>query len=213
MGSVQPQLSQTGHREAKRCPSTPTPRTSHSPRRPGSGPTMLPPSRVLLMLSSDTKVITRKPIPTSRMTQLCTTSFIDPRTSGPLMRQPSGHGTLLSLRPSPTSSPIWSTSLESLSLKCSTGQGGAEPTLSLPSCLMPETESSALVTTTAPSTPRYTAHTEQGLPVPARRLPITRPGISQKCPEFVFSANVSTKVSNFPRTSFLISLLMLSMGS
>merc|ERR1712013_344396 len=46
-----------------------------------------------------------------------------------------------------------------------------------------------------------------------RRLPITRPGISQKCPEFVFSANVSTKVSNFPRTSFLISLLMLSMGS
>ena len=52
-----------------------------------------------------------------------------------------------------------------------------------------------------------------GLPVPARRLPITRPGISQKCPEFVFSANVSTKVSNFPCTSFLISLLMLSMGS
>merc|ERR1712113_28339 len=62
------------------------------------------------------------------------------------------------------------TSLASLSLKCSTGQGGAEPTLSLPSCLMPETESSALVTTTAPSTPRSTAHTEQGLPVPARRL-------------------------------------------
>ena len=52
-----------------------------------------------------------------------------------------------------------------------------------------------------------------GLPVPARRLPITRPGISQKCPEFVFSANVSPKVSNFPRESFLISLLMLSMGS
>ena len=26
-----------------------------------------------------------------------------------------------------------------MSLKCSTGQGGAEPTLSLPSCLMPET--------------------------------------------------------------------------
>merc|ERR1711872_837602 len=167
MGSVQPQLSQTGHREAKRCPSTPTPRTSPSPRRPGSGPTTLPPSR-------------------------------DPRTSGPLMRPPSGHGTLLSLRPFPTSSPILSTSLASLSLKCSTGRGGAEPTLSLPSCLMPETESSALVTTTAPSTPRSMAHTEQGLPVPARRLPISRPGISQKCPEFVFSANVSTKVSNFP---------------
>merc|ERR1711994_85541 len=86
------------------------------------------------------------------------------------MRQPSGHGTRLSLRPYPTSSPIWSTSLASLSLKCSTGQGGAGPTLSLPSCLMPETESSALVITTAPSTPRSTAHTEQGLPVPARRL-------------------------------------------
>merc|ERR1712004_358162 len=76
-----------------------------------------------------------------------------------------------------------------------------------------KTESSALVTTTAPSTPRSTAHTEQGLPVPARRLPITRPGISQKSPEFIFSANVSTKVSNFLRTSFLVSLLMLSMGS
>merc|ERR1712107_967791 len=42
-----------------------------------------------------------------------------------------------------------------LESQISTGQGGAEPTLSLPSCLMPETESSALVTTTAPSTPRY----------------------------------------------------------
>merc|ERR1712203_440986 len=39
---------------------------------------------------------------------------------------------------------------------------GPEPTLSPLSCLMQETESSAWVTTIAPSTPRSTAHIEQG---------------------------------------------------
>merc|ERR1719264_1014760 len=83
------------------------------------------------------------------------------------MRQPSEHGTHLSLRPFPTSFPTRSTSLASLSPKCLTVQGPG-PTLSPLSCLMQETESSAWGTTTAPSTPRSTAHTEQGLPVPAR---------------------------------------------
>jgi len=101
----------------------------------------------------------------------------DPRTSGPLMRQPSGHGTHLSLRPFLTSSRTWSMSLASLSRRCLIVQGGAGRTLSPLSCLMQETESSAWVTTTAPSTPRSTAHTEQGPsfsdfppgpPVPAR---------------------------------------------
>merc|ERR1719264_538457 len=77
------------------------------------------------------------------------------------MRQPSEHGTHLSLRPFPTSFPTRSTSLASLSPKCLTVQGPG-PTLSPPSCLMQETESSAWDTTTAPSTPRSTAHTEQG---------------------------------------------------
>merc|ERR1719264_1180642 len=77
------------------------------------------------------------------------------------MRQPSEHGTHLSLRPFPTSFPTRSTSLASLSPKCLTVQGPG-PTLSPLSCLMQETESSAWGTTTAPSTPRSTAHTEQG---------------------------------------------------
>merc|ERR1712192_43391 len=94
--------------------------------------------------------------------------------------------------------------------------GGAGRTLSPLSCLMQETESSAWVTTTAPSTPRSTAHTEQGPLVPARP-PNFHPAnfrlrIFHKMFRNVPSPNVSTKVSNVPHTSFFVSLLMLSAG-
>merc|ERR1712203_1191578 len=68
-----------------------------------------------------------------------------------------------------------------------TDQGGAAQTLSLLSCLTQEIESSAWVTITAPSTPRSTAHTEQGpsfsdfppgLPEPARQPDNLPPGKS-----------------------------------
>merc|ERR1711897_128294 len=81
--------------------------------------------------------------------------------------------------------------------------------------LMQETESSAWVTTTAPSTPRSMAHTEQGLPVPARhQLP---PGNHFDSESFTKSSEKifrrpNTKVSNVPHTSFFVSLLMLSEG-
>merc|ERR1711972_37763 len=99
----------------------------------------------------------------------------------------------------------------SWSPRCLIGQGGAEPTLSPLFCLMQETESSAWVTTTAPSTPRSMAHTEQGLPVPARhQLPPGNHFDSES-----FTKNISppnTKVSNVPHTSFFVSLLILSEG-
>merc|ERR1712113_250317 len=86
---------------------------------------------------------------------------------------------------------------------------GADP-LS-PSCLMQETESSAWVTTTAPSTPRSMAHTEQGLPVPARhQLPS---GNTFDSESFRKISPPNTKVSNVPHTSFFVSLLMLSAAS
>merc|ERR1711970_566696 len=104
-------------------------------------------------------------------------------------------------------------------------QGGVGPTLSPLSCLMQETESSAWVITTAPSTPRSMAHTEQGPsfsdfppgpPVPARPPSIHpanfRLRIFHKMFRDVPSPNVSTKVSNVPHTSFFVSLLMLSTG-
>merc|ERR1712032_1003730 len=105
-------------------------------------------------------------------------------------------------------------SLASLSRRCLIVQGGAGLTLSPLSCL--ETESSAWVTTTAPSTPRSMAHTEQGPPVPARPPSIHpanfRLRIFHKMFRNVPSLNVSTKVSNVPHTSFFVSLLMLSTG-
>merc|ERR1712168_1591069 len=101
--------------------------------------------------------------------------------------------------------------LGSWSPKCLIVQGGAGPTLSPLSCLMQETESSAWVTTTAPSTPRSMAHTEQGLPVPARhQLPS---GNTFDSESFRKISPPNTKVSNVPHTSFFVSLLMLSAAS
>merc|ERR1712192_158020 len=88
-----------------------------------------------------------------------------------------------------------------------------------------ETESSAWVTTTAPSTPRSTTHIEQGPSFsdfpPGPHVPARPPNfhpanfrlrIFHKMFRNVPSPNVSTKVSNVPHTSFFVSLLMLSAG-